>query len=124
MPSGPKSTRSTRDAALAASWEACGRHGSLDAWVRFFASWDVMPVEVGGVVVGAVFANGPEVHVAVLPENHLKWATPSLYRWAITDRLKRYGKLVTTGKSDNEFIKRAGFKPVGETNGTTLYERS
>ena len=116
-----KSTYTTRDDALVASWEACGSPCGLADWFLSFAEWEVRPVILAGVVVGAVFAKGAEVHVAVRREHHRKWATPSLYRWAITDRLKEYGMLFTKGKSDNEFIRRAGFRPVGENNGVTLY---
>ena len=112
-----------RDQAIRASWIACGEPVPYPQWWSVFSEWEVQPVEVDGSVVGAVMAKGAEIHVAVLPEHHKRWCTPKLYRWAITDRLKQYGQLFTSGKADNEFIRRAGFQPVGEFNGTTLYSR-
>lgn len=115
--------KTPRDEALIAAWEACGQPCGMGDWFMAFESWDIQPVKVDGGVVGAVFARGPEIHVAVRPEHHRRWCTPRLYRWAITDRLKRYGWLFTKGKADNEFIRRAGFEPVSVINGTTLFVR-
>lgn len=84
----PKSTCTTREAALREAWEACGKPCSLAEWHLAFAEWEIMPVEVGGEVVGAIFAKGAEVHVAVRADCRKRWATPRLYRWAITDRLR------------------------------------
>lgn len=94
------------------------------AWVLAFDGWEVREVVVEGVVVGAVLAKGNEVHVGVLPQFHRRWCTPSLWRWAITDRLKDYGILFTKGKPGNLFIERAGFVPVREINGVMLFMRS
>ena len=118
-----KSTHSTRDLAVMAAWEACGRPCPAGQWAMSFDSWDVEPVKVSGEIVGAVFAKGPEIHVGVLPEHHRKWCVPSLWKWAVTNRQREFGYVFTRGKSDNQFIRRAGFKPFREVNGTTLFLR-
>jgi GNAT superfamily N-acetyltransferase len=118
-----KSTPTTRDAALLASWRACGEPCDFRHWVQSFASWDVEPVVIAGAVVGAVFGKGPEIHVGVLPEHRRRWCTPRLWRWAVTNRQREFGYVFTRGKADNEFILRAGFKPMREVNGTTWFVR-
>ncbi len=108
---------------LRAAWIACGEPCSLADWCEAFAAWEVQPVVVAGEVVGAVLANGPEVHVAVLPHVRGRWCTPSLWRWAITDRQAKYGRLVTFGNADNAFITRAGFLPIESGDGIIAYQR-
>lgn len=110
-------------AALHAAWIACGRPCPYGAWAEAFASWEVEPVMVDGEIVGAVMAKGPEVHVAVLPHASKRWCSKRLWKWAITDRLAKFGRLVTFGKSDSEFIRRAGFVPVGTCGDYIKFER-
>jgi hypothetical protein len=113
----------SRDAALRAAWVACGERCDYRDWTMAFDGWEVHPVIVDGKVVGAGLAKGNEIHIAVLPEHHRKWCTPGMWRVMVADRLKKYGQLFTSGKSDNEFIRRAGFRPVNEINGLMLFVR-
>lgn len=108
--------RSTRDAYVIAAWQACDKPCSPEKWAAIWEDWEVLPVDVEGVPAGAVFANGPEVHVAILPKYRRRWLTPSLWRSVFVDRANRYGFVTTKvarSRSDS-FVRRCGFVPVSD----------
>jgi hypothetical protein len=83
----------------------------LDAFVRAFDGWKVLPVEVGGEVVAAVLIRGDEIHAASIAPG--KWITRRLVRESIGEILREHGKCTTTVMRDNQageaFVKRLGF---------------
>lgn len=118
--------QAVRTEAMIVAWHAKpNRKRGLREYISMLDNgcWDIKPVMSCGKVIGAVIARGPEVHVSVIPSFHRKWATPGLYRWAITDRIKRYGYVLTRGEPESEFIKRAGFQKFGVYDGSTVFVR-
>lgn len=99
---------------IEAAWVACDRPGTLEAWAEVFARWEVIPVRVGGDLAGAVLANGPEIHVAILPAYRKRWFSPSLWRSLFVERAGRYGFVTTkvARHRSDEFVRRCGFVPV------------
>ncbi len=99
---------------------------SFEQFLSKVTRFSFIPVKLKGKVVGAIMADGPEVHVAVLPEAHKRWFNRTISRW-LDRRLTKFGKLVTKVLDDHaighEFAIRLGFRAVRHAGNVTFYEK-
>lgn len=119
--------REALNAAYEACRPACEASGlSRERFIEFYSSWRVTPLYVHGEVVGAVLQEGPEMHVAVLPKAHRRWARPSIWRQLIDGTIDRYGYAITSVAEANTdgqaFVSRLGFRETGR-NGSFIFYR-
>lgn len=102
-----------RHDALRVAWLACRDRVDmpLDAFIRAFDGWKVLPVTHGGEVVAAVLIRGDEIHAASIAPG--KWISRRLVRESIGEILKEHGKCTTTVLKSNPagdaFVRRLGF---------------
>jgi len=79
-------------------------------------SFQFLAFKDGERTAGAFFFAGPEVHVAIVPAYHRRWATRGLIERCLAPVLERYGYLSTTAQNDApaniRFVLRLGFKSV------------
>lgn len=116
--------------ALRAAFYACKARAdasglSEEKFISGFVGWEIIPVVVGGNIVGSVMLNGPEMHVAVSEFVRRKWATPALWRKVIDKTLDQYGFAVTSAMEGNaqglEFVKRIGFVEISRHGGVIVF---
>jgi len=88
---------------------------SLAEFTKAMAEWEVEPFEHNGAIIGGVLARGNEIHLGLAERP--KGTIRAGLRRAMSERLARYGAVVTQVMEDNErglqFCKRIGFKEVG-----------
>jgi hypothetical protein len=107
--------RPEREQALRAGFAALAGRLPMDfeAFRAALASWDVKAFCDGERVVGMLMVQGPELHVAVLPEVRGRWLSRRLIREVFSPLLKSYGEAKTRVMHDNEtgrdFVRRLGF---------------
>lgn len=114
------------DEALRAAHESTkGRSNwSLSEFLDMTAGWDVHPVLLGGVVVGAVLIKGPEIHACINSKAHGLWMNKRIL--ALLDCVvERHGMAVTrvmsASKAGVDFVTRLGFKLESEQNGVMVW---
>ena len=99
---------------------------SFEQFLSKVTRFSFIPVKLKGKVVGAIMADGPEVHAAILPEAHNRWFNRTTIRW-LNHRLSKFGKLVTKVLDDHtmghEFAVRLGFRAVSHSGNVTFYEK-
>jgi hypothetical protein len=99
---------------------------SFEQFSTKLARFSFISVSVKGQVVGAIMADGPEVHVAVLPNANGRWFNRGILNW-LNERLSVFGKLVTKVMDDHSighaFAIRLGFHVVRKEGGMTFYEK-
>ena len=114
---------------IAAAWSATSWQFPADYTADDFTAavegWEFWPVVVGGVLAGAIMANGPELHCCIKPAFFRRWATPGMYRRVMRHKAL-HGRLVTTVNVDHdagrEFVERFGFTMTGNTGHVLHYE--
>lgn len=75
-----------------------------------------------GVMIGAVFYLGPEVHVAILPQHRKKWMSKRIIREILGIPFSKFGYAVTMGfEKDRDFLERIGFQEQFTINDVTHY---
>ena len=88
---------------------------SLAEFTKAMAEWEVEPFEHRGEIIGGVMARGNELHLGLAERPHS--SIRAGLRRAMSERLARYGTVVTQVMQQNErglqFCKRLGFKEVG-----------
>ena len=73
-------------------------------------------------VVGSVFYDGPEIHIAIFPEYRRRWASRRIIRDILKHPFDEYGYAITMGfESDRDFLERIGFKEQFRINDITYY---
>lgn len=81
----------------------------------------IAPVMARGNVVGATFTDGPEIHIAVLPEGRRVWATRRVLRGLLQPLIDEFGGAQTTVREGHtqglEFCTRIGFRSIGTVDG-------
>lgn len=91
-------------------------------FTRAVDEWDIEPFEHRGEIIGGVMARGNELHLGLAERPHS--SIRAGLRRAMSERLARYGTVVTQVMEDNErglqFCKRIGFKEVGRADGKIL----
>jgi hypothetical protein len=82
---------------------------AFDDYVKGLENWSVKTLERDSQPIGAVFQNGDELHVSVLPEWRCKWLTKGLYKELFMQ--KRVVTKVTAGH-DHMYgiLRRIGFR--------------
>lgn len=119
-----------REAAIHAAYVACIDRAKAagineQQFHNYYADWEIFPAVLAGEVCGAVFRQGPELHVAVLDHARKRWASPRLWREVIDGTLDKYGYAVTSVAANNDtgqrFVSRIGFKETGRNGPFVIY---
>lgn len=116
-----------RSDVLRAAWESFHDRMPVpfETFCEAVAGWDVLPVCVGGQVVGAVLQKGPELHACIKPEGFGRWLSKRVLRDTIDATLKRYGHVITKVQDGNAigdiFVRRLGFVQVSVSDGIVTY---
>ncbi len=111
-----------RAAALDAGWtilmDRLAAHGiGREQFEAAVSDHDVKAIQDGEAVIGMFMANGPEVHVAVLPAYRCRWFSRRLLRDALSPIVEQFGYVKTSVMPDNtagmRFVQRLGFERNG-----------
>jgi len=98
---------------------------TFEMFSELMKHWELIPINVGGEVAGAIFLNGDHVHVCVLPKFEKRWLTKRLYKMIFVDKLEQYGELFTGIIKGNEigreFVERCGFRVYDEYANVVIY---
>ncbi len=82
---------------------------SFDSYAAAMEDWDIKALVRNGVCIGAVYFNGDELHVSVLPAWRRRWATKGLLA-KLFDR-ERVTTRVTDGHDHmHGILRRLGFE--------------
>ena len=105
---------SDRETALRVGYDATDwvRKPPYGDYEDALTEWDIRLMEASGEPIGAVYTNGPEFHVSVVPEWRGKWATRSTLKAIIPepDAMTR----VTPGFDHvGGYLERLGFEHRG-----------
>lgn len=107
-----------REEAIKVGYEATKDRLPIDfgAWRKALSSWDVQAFCDGEKVVGMLMTQGPELHVAILPEARGKWLSRRLIREVFGPLLERYGaaktKVAPGNRKGDDFVSRLGFEKM------------
>ena len=117
-----------REQAIAAAYESARSRMVLspDDFAAAMADWQVYPVLVDGVLVGAILVNGEEIHACIKPEGFGRWFSRGLMKRTLLDVIAKHGRAVTRVESGNEkgrkFVESLGFRKTTEARGICWYE--
>lgn len=94
---------------------------------RIFRAFEIVPILYCGDTVGAVMRRGPEIHIAIHPDQQGKiWLRPVLVR-EMRETLRRHGRAVTSVANEHHtghrLARMLGFRVTSVDNAMTHYER-
>lgn len=78
-----------------------------------FADWQVRSIERNGECIGAVYTKNGELHLAVLPPFHKRWATKSVLK-EMFDMPKVIAKPIKKDDPVYSYLTRLGFTDIGD----------
>ncbi|MFZ6773927.1 GNAT family N-acetyltransferase [Undibacterium sp. SXout7W] len=90
-------------------------HGiSEEDFIAYYRDSPSIGFECGNVPFGGAILHGNDIHVAILPEFHGKWATllPSALEWIFSQRDEVFGKAHRANRQSLRFIRRFGCKLI------------
>lgn len=98
---------------------AAAPHVDPEAWQELAQGWEITPITIDGVTVGATMVRGPEIHLAswIRPKASARATARQILAGVIT----RYGYAKTTVGVHNSaglaFCRRLGFEVDGQADG-------
>lgn len=93
---------------------------------EFPSGWTFTPVHRRGELAGFFCTQGPEIHCWRRPEFSGSWLTRQAIEGILRPLIEKHGRAITTVRQNNTqghaFVRRVGFRRIGEADGLTLYE--
>lgn len=100
---------------------------TYEDWDRAWKDYDLRAFCDGDVGIGVLLTNGPEIHLAIVPEYRNRWISRRIIHAMFDRPLAEYGFLETQVMAGNDkgddFVQRLGFKVVRREPEQTLYRK-
>lgn len=104
------------DESIICAYESCKNRFSekmtLEEFKKLVIEWDIFPVIVDDMVVGAILTNGPEIHACIKPIGFGRWLLKKELL-ILNSIIDKYGFAITKVKKGNSigrsFVERLGF---------------
>ncbi len=97
-----------------------------EAFAEFASRFDLVPISIGGALVGAIMVLRNRVHAVTIPAAKGRWYSKRIHRY-LQSLQRHYGELTTCVEDGyavgHEFAARLGFKPTIRRNNVTEYVR-
>lgn len=97
---------------------------SYSLFKRLTKEWEVYPVKVNKIIIGALLIDGAEIHACIKPEGFNYWFNKAMLT-ILNNIIKEYGFALTRVAEGNEvgiaFVERLGFHKNTVWNNTIIY---